>query len=302
MDVFHHQELSFAHKNYQRALRGVFKIFVYLLDFPEDMEGLGHLPAAERKKERAKLKKRKDKERKEFEEKEKEIQRLEEEERTRKLLNSNEELEKVEKRDMDPLGDLLLQKDFLSEAAQWIKYDVLYLYDNEALALIADMDIRRGKFVQALRTLTLGLSRDSSSPDLVVVLVKLAMKVKGKKLGAIHAMIAQIVKEEVAVLLGGEVNEFVQQYFLKASSLWQSLPHKIAAFKCLCLLDNYNKSGSAVKVAESLQDEQIFKGRGANYANLVSLIQVRPTRLDLSSTGLALHLNNGGNVFPSHCF
>ena len=65
----HDQLLS--NKFFQRATRGIITIYLHLTDSPEDIDGLGHLPTAERKKERMKLKKLKEKEKKEKEAKEK---------------------------------------------------------------------------------------------------------------------------------------------------------------------------------------------------------------------------------------
>jgi hypothetical protein len=50
---------SWTHKFYQRATRGALRVFLYLHEFPEDIDGLGHLPPEQRKKERMKLKKAK---------------------------------------------------------------------------------------------------------------------------------------------------------------------------------------------------------------------------------------------------
>ena len=65
------QDTVYSHSFLQRAARGAISIFLHLIDFPEDIDGFGHLPAVERKKEKAKLKKRKEKELKLLEEKEK---------------------------------------------------------------------------------------------------------------------------------------------------------------------------------------------------------------------------------------
>ena len=55
------QDEAYTHKNFQRATRGVLGIFLHLLDCPEDIDGLGHLPVSERKKRREKIKKLKKK-------------------------------------------------------------------------------------------------------------------------------------------------------------------------------------------------------------------------------------------------
>ena len=62
LDVLKMQDNMFYHKFFQRASRGALKILLHLLDFPEDVDGLGHLPSAERKKRREKIKKQRKKE------------------------------------------------------------------------------------------------------------------------------------------------------------------------------------------------------------------------------------------------
>jgi tetratricopeptide (TPR) repeat protein len=47
-DVITMQDSGYTHKFYQRAARGALKLYIHLLDCPEDIDGLGHLPVAER--------------------------------------------------------------------------------------------------------------------------------------------------------------------------------------------------------------------------------------------------------------
>ena len=57
LEVLTMQDHGYTHKFFQRAFRNVMSIFLHLLEKPEDIDGLGHLPPAERKKERSRLQK-----------------------------------------------------------------------------------------------------------------------------------------------------------------------------------------------------------------------------------------------------
>jgi peptide alpha-N-acetyltransferase len=205
---------SFGHKRYQRALQGALKIYLHLLDAPEDVDGLGHLSTAERKKERAKVKKQREKEAAE--------RARAKEAKNQEASKDDDEDKDSKKEDADPYGDsYVTNKDFLQEANTWCNAllqfaappmsgfpstegDLLHRCSPETLALIAEVNIRKGKYLKALRVLNTGFQAAPAShihPDLVVVLVKLAQKIKAKKLGTSVAMIPPIVKAEVARLL-----------------------------------------------------------------------------------------------------
>lgn len=215
-------DTSFGHKRYQRALQAAVKIYLHLLDAPEDVDGLGHLSAADRKKERAKVKKQREREAAER------ARQREEKEREREAAASGNKKDAADekedkKEDADPYGDAYVtNKDFLQEAHTWCQSlfqfhappvhglpdhdgDLLATCSAETLALVAEVQIRRGKYLKALRALSTAFDRvqggQTVHADVFLVLLKLAWKMKNKKLGTAHALLPPIVKAEVARLL-----------------------------------------------------------------------------------------------------
>lgn len=214
MDMLLVQDQSFGHKRYQRALRGALKIYLYLCDCPEDVDGLGHLSPADRKKERARIKKAKEQQEKKKEQQQQQQAKDKKDAGTSAGAEDGEDSKSSQKNsDPDPHGEALLhQKDFLAEAALWTNPLLNYaappvqgleagdLIDDcscETLALVAEVHLRRGKYLKCLRALNAGLARDPLQGDLLVVLGKLAWKARAKKLGTSHALLAPLVKAEV---------------------------------------------------------------------------------------------------------
>ena len=300
-DILIMQDNSYTHKFYQRATRGVLRIFLHLLECPEDIDGLGHLSPADRKKERARIKKLKDKEKKEAEDKTK----AEEED---KKWNSNpnkaeEEEEAESKKDPDPTGELLLTRDFQAEAAVWCGFftDRMAGLDSETLALVCEIQMRRGKYLQVVRALSVGLKKDPLSPELNVMLVKVVLKMKAPsgKRPTLHSTTATIVREELSALLhstdGLALGAYVTKYSEKCKEL-HSLPHTIGAARCLYLND---KSAPTVQaIAALISDPSVWTGRGIQYSNVAAALKVRMlfgfTYLDLLSiAGTTSHVAHG---------
>lgn len=258
LDVLSVQDSSFSHKNYQRALRGVLKIYLHLIDCPEDIDGLGHLAPAERKKERAKLKKKKQQKDGKDED---------------AAATAGEET-KTEEGKED--GEDYLQKDFLTEAATWLSLlnNRLEACDCETLALISEIMMRRNKYLQAVRAINAGFDKDRLNPDLTVTFVKLVLKLKGKKYGPMNAVTLAVIKQEVKAILGSEnyaaVSDFILEYIQNAKRL-HSLTHVIAAVKCLTLVD---KAGSLSTIAELLNVPNLLTGRNAAFKNVLDVAKV----------------------------
>lgn len=236
MDV---QDKSFAHKTFQRAIQGVLSIYLHLLDFPEDIDGLGHLSPAERKKERSKLKKKK----------------LKEDDAAKVVAEDD-------KTDQDPEGDLLLQKDFLSESNSWCSYlqNRLSLCEGKTLALIAEIMFRRGKHLQGYRTLSIGLKKDANNPEVKTCFVKYAMKWKNKKFVGVNPVIANLLKTEMHSVLESDslagIVDFVDKYVHRTMAM-KSLRHVLAAIKCLNYVEkgNHNRVG---EVVASISEQQEY--------------------------------------------
>lgn len=275
---------SFGHKRYQRALQAAVKIYLHLVDAPEDVDGLGHLSAADRKKERAKIKKQREREAAER------TRQREEKEREREAAaagNKKDAADEKEdkKEDADPYGDAYVtNKDFLQEANTWCQAlfqfhappvhglpdhdgDLLAACSAETLALVAEVQIRRGKYLKALRALSTAIDRvqgdQTVHPDVFFVLLKLAWKMKNKKLGTAHALLPPIVKAEVARLLqratqvttdvaatATNLSDFVHAYVTLATTTSTSVATSfrvyVTAVRALSLVE---KNAEAVQTA-----------------------------------------------------
>lgn len=232
MDVMKVQDNSFGHPFFQRALIGTLKIYLHLLDSPEDIDGLGHLTAQERKKERARrVKEKKARELQQQKDAVAKQQQIAEEAEANKAKDEKDEEKDSSNnndkdKDEDPLGEsYITNKDFLLEATNnWVN---LITHRNEVcapelLALIADIMIRRNKFIQALRLLNIGLKNTSSHkhPELVVMVMKCVVKFKvylTKKLPTANATVNMIVKQELSQLIGGE-NQLANVAYLETIS------------------------------------------------------------------------------------
>lgn len=259
---------SYTHKFYQRAARGVLKIFLYLHEFPEDVDGLGHLAPAERKKERLKQKKLKKKA--DDEKAAAEAEAAEE---------GDKDKEKKPKKDTEPDEEILLAKDFMAEAVLWTTVFAKRLAscDAETIALICDLNVRRGEYVQAVDAVRVGLAKYPGDPHLVYSLVRLAAKVKspGKKtLGPS----APEIRDNVSKLLGCPVGQididaFVTTYTTEAQQA-QCMPRIFAAIKCKVFLDKAAPA-TAQTASALLGDAAIWQGKGVKVSTVLEINKVR---------------------------
>ena len=155
---------------FQRATKGALSVLLHLLDDPEDHDGLGHLTAKDRKKERERRKKAKAKELKA------------EEEKAKKAMEEAEWLGKAAQtpsdKDSDPYGEVLLTKNHGEEAYSWAIKLIPHLTSctPEVISLVAEVMIRRSKPVLALKALSNGLTIYPDSPPLTAVLVRFGMR------------------------------------------------------------------------------------------------------------------------------
>jgi hypothetical protein len=181
-------------------LKSVLEIYLHLLECPEDIDGLGHLTAAERKKERGKLKKKKTKE---------------EEETETAVEKSGDDTFTVEK--------------LLPDALDWCSSaeNVYSHLDCSTLSILSEVYIRGNKPLQALRPLVLGYKKDPRHPEINVQLTKFLLKLKGKKLVAQSETILTAVKQLVQRIFSVDLNgqghsSFIanfQQFCLTSNSL-----------------------------------------------------------------------------------
>ena len=260
---------SFTHKFYQRAVRGALRIFLYLHEFPEDVDGLGHLPPAERKKERLKLKKAK----------KKAEDKLAEDTAAAGDGNGETEEKKIKLKNTEPDEEILLAKDFMAEALAWTAMlsNRLSHCDAETIALLVDLNVRKGEYTTAVDTVRIGLDRYPHEPCLVYSLVRLAAKVKspGKKsLGAN----APEIRDNVSKLLGCaagqiDIESFVVAYAARAVEE-KSLPMVLSAAKCRVVLDKTSPA-TVEAVGALLWDLKLLRtGRGVNAETVLEACKV----------------------------
>ena len=289
MDVLKTQDDAYTHKNFQRAARGVLSTFLHLLDCPEDIDGLGHLPPAERKKRREKIKKQKKKDEAREKAEKEDAAWTGSNNQSGNGADSSAKKEKDSLWAEDPTGEKLLQtaqKDFLSEANTWCSLLIgrAALCDSETLALLAEVYLRRGKYVQTMRALTVGLQKDPSHPELNLRLVKFVAQVltapssgKKAKVASVPASISAIVKESVAKILNNSSLDFnagdVAAQFLQRAVSLRSLPHLLAALKSAVVVD---AAGKAFQTASELISDVtlISDGRGVSAENVIKLLKV----------------------------
>lgn len=221
----------YAHKIFQKASRSALTVYLHLVDCPEDVDGLGHLSAAERKKERAKLRKRKGK-----------------------------DDEGEDGKENENVGDINLSN-CLNDALEWSKKleTCISCCECETLSILAELHIRRNKPLPALRALAVGYLRDKLSPEINSTMMKLFMRMKNKKFSGVNdnvlSQVRNIIQEIFSVeLTPSGIGKFVNE-FVNAAAPLNSLPHLTSAIKCQLLLDRklgYSK-------LESLQPNDLLE-------------------------------------------
>lgn len=200
-DAIHMQDKVFGHAYFQRATEGALSVYLHLMDDPEDVDGLAHLPSKERKKERERRKKHKARDAKA------------EEERTQQALKEAEWMGAPKPqegpKDPDPFGDTYLAKSFGDEAYSWAQILTPHLEQCSAksLALISDVMVRRSKPLIALKVLTVGQARYPASPVLRAAQVRLAHRIVAPTTKSTKAMskdqkVLEWARGQTAALLG----------------------------------------------------------------------------------------------------
>ena len=278
---------SYTHKFYQRATRGVLRIFLHLLEFPEDVDGLGHLAPAQRKKEREKAKKAKkraEEEKKKAEDEAAAAAALADgDDDTTAAEKEKEKKKAAARKDTEPDEEILLAKDFAAEAALWYA-PMLSRIANcapETIALVAEAAARRGEYQQAVTVLRAGLTKAPQDPHLALTLVRVAAKVKspGKKgLGPS----APEIREAVTALLGCaagqiDIDHYIASYSAEALCA-HSLPMLLAAAKARVVVAQDKAAPSTVEAVSALfSHEELWQGlaRGVSAANVLETVKVR---------------------------
>jgi hypothetical protein len=275
----------FAHKFYQRALRGAVGVYLSILDMPvaeqssADDSDLSHLSPAERKKEKERRRKLK---KKELDAETLKAQAAVDEKKPQ--AKGNGEFEQI--KDDDPKGEKLLALPPLEEASKWcLRLQLLAGCDVESRAVIADVMTRRNRFISALRNISIGLRDFPRNPELTLALVKLVLKFDSNK--SPNPMINSIVQGEINALLGGvDLSSFVMQFFDESVEL--GLRHRNAAVKCLLELGSggiCSTGDMKARAATLLVDDEVWNKRGIDIKSALEAFRVILQPLQITYIG-----------------
>ncbi|KAJ1385974.1 hypothetical protein B484DRAFT_12336, partial [Ochromonadaceae sp. CCMP2298] len=218
----------------------------------QDAEGLGHLPPAERKKERLRLKKAKAKK---------------EEERV--VVAGG-----AEKESGEPQEDELLARDFLAEAGVWMAPvgGKVRLLEPATVALMVDVYVRTWELLGAAEALTASMQVHPGHPELVYALVRLAHKLRhpGKKtLGPRGAEIRSLVN----ALLGSEglqCDAYLERYATRAGGCFESV---------LCLAKSRYFLDKSLAGLEALLTPSLLQASSVSAAGVVELVRFIETNV-----------------------
>lgn len=217
------QDGIFCHKFFQRAARGAMTVYLHLLDCPEDLDGLGHLSAADRRKERAKLKKRRAKELAKAEA----LKKVQSEEAK---WDSKKDEEAAVKKDPDPLGETYLQKNFLAEAGVWCGHLAGRISGCEpaTLCLVSEVMMRRGKYLQAARALRCCSNAAPLYPDLKVMLARFAKR--AHEAGAKDPVTGLPIRDVVLKTVRGELRAMLLEGGAEGGAVEDGLEKLLASY------------------------------------------------------------------------
>jgi peptide alpha-N-acetyltransferase len=235
------QERVLGHPYFQRATEGALKVFLHLMDDPEDVDGLAHLNAKDRKKERERRKKQKVRDAKAEEDRNKKAA-AEAEWMGSKAPDSGP-------KDADPHGDSYLTKNFGDEAFSWAQMLAPHYHrcTAEVLSLVAEVMTKKSKAVPALKALTVAVEMYPESACVHAALVKFAHRLcaptnKSTKALSKNATVLALVRGRAAALLGRgactrpEVLSYVEEQVNSLPCpLWGGIEGRIQLAKCVML-------------------------------------------------------------------
>jgi hypothetical protein len=251
-------------------------VYLHLLDSPEDIDGLGHLSAKDRKKERERIKKRKAK--------------LAEAAQQAKAEDGvdGEAAALVPKPEAQPkyaeieegIADGFLTRNFLTECESWcaLLLPVARLLEPDLLTLVGEVCMRKQRVVQLVRVLVCGLSRWPRHPGLSLLLTRLARRLRGQDNGprpVLREPTATLVREQVDRLTGAPDSQGFLAAYEEETRPWGSLPNTLGRARLL-LLASAAKALPAAKqtAAEMVADPAGLEGRGASVETLVEVLKV----------------------------
>lgn len=284
METLRTQDELHGHPTFQRAATGAITVYLHFIDSPEDIDGLGHLSAKDRKKERERIKKRKLKEADAIAKAQ--AQALAEQQATERESGEEKDAANKAKKvifvDEDPAGDKYLTKNFLLECEILCQLMIprVQMLNADTLALMAEVYFRRGKYIQLLRCTVTGLTKFPLHPGLTVMLVRLVKRVRGQDSGpkpVLKEVTASVLKEGIERLMGGtaDIPVFVANYIESVRAL-HSLPHRVAVARLTVLIAAKASAGTTARTAaaDSLLDPGLWEGRGVTAQSVIAVYKV----------------------------
>lgn len=252
VDVLRLEDELLAHEYYLEAARGTVHCYLALLARPKEEEGgeagdlYAGMTAAERKKEKAKVRKAAKKQEEEAAAAAAiaggAAAAAAAEEEAKSKANANKKTAEGNKVpvDDDPEGAKLAEKDPLVEARRVLVSMTQHAAKVvETHTLAYDVAVKRGKPLLALQALIRAHALRLFHPEVFCRTVDFLASLKegGKEGGwavGMHPTVVAVIEAEKEGLMGGEKNleEYVQGYVKKAQG-WASLPHLLAAARGL---------------------------------------------------------------------
>lgn len=252
--MIRHVDNIFEHKFYLTAAKWIIKMYLHLHDHPyveqktaEEAELEKMTPEDRQKYLRKKNKAEKKKQEKEVEE----VKPTKEKEAAKK---------KVTPVDNDPEGKALLQAtDKLALATKYLQKIQRYASSDLEVHLIAcQLYLKKKKYLLVLQSLKRASALSPNDPELHKYKILFLNAVKGIVDGtdtSVNASVREVLKSEVAAILGGKSIAELNQSFLHAHIL--SLRHRAVAAELTYLLDNSKKA----EVLKLLVNSDNVKGK-----------------------------------------
>jgi hypothetical protein len=268
------------HKFYQAAGKGALRILLDRIDSPPDVKSGGGdevevstMSAAERKKEKARLKK---------------LAKKEAEPPAAVSIATDDKDKKpaakkaVISKDEDPDGAKILEKDPLEEASRWsLNLTRQGCTDPSTHALVCDVMVRRAKYVLSMRSLSRGLALDPFHPELTLQLLKFAQRfyrMGGGEGFQMLPVVEEVVREQLESLLGGQGSDAILQYLEnfvnRASAGLLTLSHRIAAAQAILLFSPPGDEGLS-RARALLLDGALWVQRGIKVRTVLRAYEVK---------------------------
>lgn len=252
----------FQHKYFQRAARGAVSVYMQLHEGPKPKEPsvvlteeMAGLSVAEQKKIREKLKKQ--------------AKKKEKKEKAKgDADDAGDEERDGESKDEEAIRQILA-KNPLEEAsrmcAELVKFPEA---DASSQALAFRVYMARNKTSLALRCVMCGLARHPLHPELVVCLVTFVRRWQQNKI-EMSDVAREVALETLPILASVQALEAYVADFVDTSKTL-SLPHRVAAAKCLMLLSS--KAASVAQASQLILDS--WEGRGITLENVLAAYNV----------------------------